>query len=130
MKPVLLDTNALAMILTDDPRLPEQAKNIISKAPRASVSAITFYEIGQKVRLGKWEAMAEFAPNLVDITIGDGFNLISLSSKTANDASLLEWSHRDPFDRMIAAVAINEDADLISSDDAFDELEAIKRIWA
>jgi len=130
MRPVLLDTNAFAMVLTNDKRLPDLAKETISNAPRASVSAITFYEIGQKVRLGKWNEMAKFAPDLVDIALADGFDLISLSPNTAVEASLLEWSHRDPFDRMIAAVARTENVDLISSDEAFDELETLKRIWA
>ena len=118
------------MVLTGDPRLPDLVSKTISAAPRTSVSAMTFYEIGQKVRLGKWDAMAEFAPKLVDIALNDGFNLIALSPVTATKASLLDWSHRDPFDRMIAAVAIQEDADLVSSDAAFDELDDLVRIWA
>lgn len=130
MKPVLLDTNAFAMVLTDDARLPKPVKDVIAKAPRASVSAITFYEIGQKVRLGKWDEMVEFAPNLVEIALGDGFDLISLSPNTAAEASMLDWVHRDPFDRMIAAVAINEDVNLVSSDSAFDDLGTLKRLWA
>ena len=130
MKPVILDTNAFSMILTDDPRLPSVSKSTISKAPRVSLSAISFYEIGQKVRLGKWEAMAEFAPKLVEIAVGDGFDLIALNPTHAVEASLLDWEHRDPFDRMIAAVTLAEDADLISSDTAFDQLGSIRRIWS
>ena len=123
MRSVLLDTNAFAMVLTDDPRLPPDTKRAILSASRVSISAITFYEIGQKVRLGKWDAMARFAPDLVGIALEAGFDLISLSAGIAGSASLLEWSHRDPFDRMIAAVAIEEGSDLISSDQAFDDLK-------
>lgn len=130
MKPLLLDTNAFAMVLTDDHRLPGEARNAISNAARTSVSAISFYEIGQKVRLGKWDAMAKFAPDLVDIAIADGFDLIALSPDHGVQASLLAWTHRDPFDRMIAVIAMNEEALLVSSDEAFDELESVKRIWA
>lgn len=129
MKPVLLDTNAFAMVLTDDERLPIGAKETISKAPRAAISSITFYEIGQKARLGKWVEMEEFVPELVNIAIDSGIDLISMSPTTAVNASMLDWSHRDPFDRMIAAVALEEDANLISSDVAFDQLGAINRLW-
>lgn len=129
MRPVILDTNALAMVLTGDDRLSEALKDLIGSAPRASVCAISFYEIGQKVRLGKWDAMARFAPDLVDIVIADGFDLISLSPDHATKASLLNWSHRDPFDRMIAVTAMEEEADLISSDDAFDALAGVRRLW-
>ena len=130
MRSVLLDTNAFAMVLTDDPRLPPDAKGAILSASKASISAITFYEIGQKVRLGKWDAMAPIAPDLVDFAVEAGFDLISVSARMAGAASLLEWSHRDPFDRMIAAVAIEEGSDLISSDRAFDDLGNITRLWA
>ena len=117
MTPVLLDTNAFAMALTGDERLPTLAKDAILEASSASVSAITFYEIGQKVRLGKWDAMAPFVEKLVDIGMADGFDLISLNPKIALTATLLEWSHRDPFDRMIAATAIGEGLRLVSSDE-------------
>ncbi len=129
LKPVILDTNALAMVLTDDARLPQNAKAVILQSPLASVCAISFYEIGQKVRLGKWDAMAPFVQDLIDIVTADGFNLIGLNPHQALRASLLDWSHRDPFDRMIAAVALSEDAALVSSDTAFDALGAVDRIW-
>ncbi|MEO0830589.1 MAG: type II toxin-antitoxin system VapC family toxin [Pseudomonadota bacterium] len=130
MRAVLLDTNAFAMVLTDDPRLPAGAKEAILDAPKASLSAITFYEIGQKVRLGKWDEMAPFAPRLVDIALEAGFDLVPLSADVATCASLLEWQHRDPFDRMIAAATLKEGLDLISSDQTFDDLSKIVRLWA
>ena len=129
MKPVLLDTNAFAMVLTDDARLPVRAKDAILQASSTSVSAITFYEIGQKVRLGKWDAMTPFVERLVDIASEDGFDLISVNPMIALAATLLEWSHRDPFDRMIAATTISEGLHLVSSDEAFDQLEGMTRIW-
>ena len=94
-----------------------------------SVSAITFYEIEQKVRLGKWDAMAPFAERLVDIVTDDGFVAISLTSDHALLTSLLDWSHCDPFDRVIAAVAMSENSTLLPSDSAFDALEDVDRFW-
>ena len=130
MSSVILDTNALAMVLTDDPRLPERARQAIEAATSASVSAITFYEIGQKVRLGKWDAMAPFVEDLIEIVVGDGFSLLPLNAQHTLNAALLDWTHRDPFDRLIAAVVMSEDAMLVSSDAAFDALETIPRVWA
>ncbi len=129
MQQAILDTNALAMVLTDDPRLPDSAKQAMQGAALVSVSSISFYEIGQKVRLGKWPEMEPFAKDLVDIVRSDGFNLLALTAQQAAHASLLEWSHRDPFDRMIATAAILEGALLVSSDTAFDQLENLDRIW-
>lgn len=129
MKAVLLDTNAFAMTLTDDPRLPHVARDVILGAPRVAVSVISFYEIGQKVRLNKWPEMAVHVGRLEAIARGDGFELLPLTASAALASSLLEWSHRDPFDRMIAAVAQEEAMPLVSADEAFDEL-SMQRVWA
>lgn len=42
-------------------------------------------------------------------------------------AGLLEWSHRDPFDRLLAATAAQMKLPLVSCDEIFDE--KVKRIW-
>jgi PIN domain nuclease of toxin-antitoxin system len=125
---LLLDTNAFAMVLTGDPRLPALARRRIGEAERVALSAISFYEIGQKVRLGRWPAMVPFAAGLVEQALEDGFDLVPLSPTAALEASLLDWQHRDPFDRMIAVVARQERLLLISADAAFDGLD-LPRLW-
>ncbi|ARE42303.1 hypothetical protein RGUI_4277 (plasmid) [Rhodovulum sp. P5] len=128
MTALLLDTNAFAMVLTDDPRLPGTARDRIGASMRAAVSVMSFYEIGQKVRLGKWPEMAPHALGLVDRALADGFDLIPLSPAAALEAALLDWDHRDPFDRMIAVVARQEGLALVSADAAFDVL-GLARVW-
>ena len=128
MSGLLLDTNAFAMTLTDDPRLAATARDRISTTVRAVLSAISFYEIGQKVRLGKWPEMAPHVAGLAERARTDGFEVLPLSPAAALAASVMEWDHRDPFDRMIATVSIQEKLPLVSSDAVFDELR-ISRIW-
>lgn len=128
MSGVLLDTNAFAMVLTDDPRLPRETRERIGEADRAVLSVISLVEIGQKVRLGKWPDMVPFAADLLDRADGDGFELLPLSPSAALAAALLDWDHRDPFDRMIAVVAHQEDLLLLSADAAFDSL-GVERLW-
>ena len=124
----LLDTNAFAMALTDDPRLPGAARDLMTGALRLAVSVISFYEIGQKVRLGKWPAMAPHVEGLERRAREDGYDLIPLTGAVALEASMMNWAHRDPFDRMIASVARHEDLPVLSSDQAFDALP-ITRVW-
>lgn len=126
---LLLDTGAFAMALTDDPRLPDAVRARIESADRVALSVISFYEIGQKVRLGKWPEMAPFAGGLLEQALADGFDPIPLSPSAALSAALTPWAHRDPFDRMIAAVAQAEDLPLVSPDAAFDAM-GVQRIWA
>ena len=128
MSGLLLDTNVFAMVLTGDARLPDAVLERIGAADRVAISAISFYEIGQKVRLGKWPEVQPFAPGLVERAWADGFDLLALSPAASLEAALLDWDHRDPFDRMIAVVARREDLPLVSSDAVFDAMN-IPRIW-
>ena len=128
MKAVLLDTNAFAMALTDDHRLPAAARKALGQAGRVAVSVISLYEIGQKVRLGKWPEMAPHVGVLERRAREDGFDLIPLTAAAALEAAVMDWDHRDPFDRMIATVARHEDLPVISSDSAFDGLQ-LRRVW-
>lgn len=128
MTACLLDTHAFAMVLTDDARMTPRVRQTIAAATQVGVSAITFYEIGQKVRLGKWPVMADVVSRLDALATEAGFELIPLSPSAARQGAMLDWSHRDPFDRIIAAVAKAEGMLLVSSDAAFDAI-GLDRIW-
>ena len=125
---VLVDTNALAYVMLDDARLTPRAAGVIASATTAYVSVASFYEIGQKVRRGKWDAMAPYAADIAERAVRDGFVPLDLGAGVMTEASLMQWSNRDPFDRMIAAQASALDAPLVSADCAFDALP-LTRIW-
>jgi PIN domain nuclease of toxin-antitoxin system len=129
MSAYLLDTNAFAMMLTGDPRLPPTIRERLAEATRAAVSAISFYEIGQKVRLGRWPEMQPHVAGLATRARDDGYDVLPLTPAAALEASIMDWPHRDPFDRMIATTARHEALALISSDTAFDALR-IERLWS
>ena len=107
-------------------------KNLLS-ADSVSISAISFYEIRQKVRLGKWPEMAPHAPNLSTILAAQSADSIAVTATIADFAGALDWNHRDPLDRMIAATSIVLQLPLISADVTFDELSDRKdwpgRVW-
>jgi PIN domain nuclease of toxin-antitoxin system len=125
---VLLDTGPLAMVIIGSARLTNTAKDAILSADRVTVSAISLYEIGQKVRLGKWPEMEQFVSELERLTLERGVEILPLTGSASLRASLLEWSHRDPFDRMIAAVALQEGVAVVSPDAAFDGI-GVSRVW-
>ncbi len=133
MPAVLLDTHTWAWTLTDDQRLSQVARRAVATATTVNVSPISFYEIGQKVRLGKWPEMTQFLPNLPDVLARQGGHAAALTLEIALSAATLEWAHRDPFDRMIAATCAASGFTLVSADTIFDEAAtgapAIRRIW-
>jgi PIN domain nuclease of toxin-antitoxin system len=124
----LLDTNAFSMMLSGDLRLAKDVRDTLEAADRIAVSVISFYEIGQKVRRGRWPEMAAFAADMQGRSMGYGYDIVPLSAAAAEMSSMMEWDHRDPFDRMIAAVALQERMPLVSSDPAFDKV-GVERVW-
>ena len=133
MRHVLLDTHAWAWSLTQDARLSQRAVTAMQQAETVFISTISLFEIGQKVRLGKWPEMAPFTEALPNILEHQGGWAAELSPEIAMKAAMMDWSHRDPFDRIIAATALTKSLTLISADAAFDALSENPRwkarIW-
>jgi PIN domain nuclease of toxin-antitoxin system len=111
----------------------QKTADILLSADALSVSSISFYEVRQKVRIGKWPEMAPYVADLGEILTRQGADAIAITTAIADLAGALEWDHRDPFDRMIAATSITLKLPLISADEAFDQLSARKdwpgRVW-
>jgi PIN domain nuclease of toxin-antitoxin system len=85
------------------------------------VSAASIYEISLKVRNGKLPEAVEFESDLiVNIESRLGYTLLPLEPETMIRAARFENSHADPFDRMIAAHAIEHNLPLLSTDARLD----------
>ncbi len=126
---VLLDTHTWAWAIDDAPRLSERAIKAIEAADRVHVASITLYEIYQKVRLGEWPEMAAHVAGLQDLAAQQEVFVTPLSAEIATRAGLLDWPHRDPFDRILAATALVAGMGFISADPAFDAVPGLRRIW-
>ena len=72
MGPILLDTHVWAWSLTDTGSLSMPARDAIASAAAVYVSPVSFFEIGQKVRLGKWPTMEPVVPRLGDLLMEQG----------------------------------------------------------
>jgi len=122
VKHILLDTHAWAWSLTADARLSTAAITAMEHADTVSISAISLFEIGQKVRLGKWPEMAPFLDRLIAVAEEQGGRLVEVSPQASLLAATMAWDHRDPFDRIIAATAITKGLMLVSADATFNTL--------
>lgn len=129
MTQVLLDTHAWVWSFTDDAQLSAPARSAIEAASVVYVSPISFFEIGQKVRLGKWPEMAPFASNLAEILRGQGGVAAPLTPEICLQASLRAWEHRDPFDRLLASSAEILGIPLLTRDSVFAGLQTFRCIW-
>ena len=127
MTSVLLDTHAWAWSLAGDDRLSSRALAAIQDADNVFVSPITFFEIAQKVRLGKWPEMVTFIDQLPSLLQSQGGVVAAFGPQTCLDAGMMDWAHRDPFDRLLAATARQSNHLLVSANTAFDGI--VTRVW-
>ena len=113
---LLLDTHALLWWLTDDDRLGVPARALIADpAHEVMVSAVSLWEIVVKVRIGTLDA------DIADIEAAlerDGFTRLPIapSHLTVLARLPMHHDHRDPFDHLLIAQAIAEDATFLSED--------------
>ena len=131
MSAVLLDTHALVWNLGQPERLGAAARAAILAATGVVASPISFYEIGQKVRIGKWVEAAALLPRMQAVFKERGGQIAGLTAETCLAAATLDWTHRDAFDRIIAATCLAEGLTLVSADASFDELgpRRLARVW-
>ncbi len=113
MASFLLDTHVLLWWLTDHPRLGASArKSIADGRNEVFVSAASSWEISIKRRLGKLRAPVDLESRVV----AEGFRLLPISFRHAEQAGALPLLHSDSFDRMLVAQAETENLVLITSD--------------
>ncbi|MGI0490131.1 type II toxin-antitoxin system VapC family toxin [Pantanalinema rosaneae CENA516] len=129
MTGILLDTHAWVWSMIDVARLSGPARTAIETSPIVYVSPVSFFEIGQKARLGKWPEIAPFGRRLPDLLHEQGGIVAPFTPEICIEASLMEWQHRDPFDRLLAATARTLDIPLVSTDTAFAEVPTLRRLW-
>lgn len=126
---LLLDSSTLVWFLEGAPELSEEAARLIeSDESRSLVSAVTPWELAVKVGLGKlrlpYELGAEFEATLEEV----GFELLPVSHATLERTARLPGHHRDPFDRLLVAEALEHGAILLSPNAVLDAY-GVKRIW-
>lgn len=125
---IVLDTSALIFWTLDREHLSEAAASAIAEADRIAVSSISIWEIGIKVNRGGLSiplTVREFADRLAQV---DRVELLPVDTATWLKNIELEWTHRDPADRTIVAVAMLHACPLVTSDRAIREFYP-EAIW-
>lgn len=127
MDSVLLDTHAFIWLAEDNANLPVSLRDIIEDLDNVFVSIASFWEISIKLKLGKLMLQSDF--NEIESSfLATRFKLLPIALKDTIQVYNLPLHHRDPFDRMIAAQAINNSLVLVSRDVAFDAYP-VRRLW-
>jgi PIN domain nuclease of toxin-antitoxin system len=119
---VLIDTHYVLWAAINSKRMEPWARKLIADLDNEIlVSAASVHEISLKVRHGKLPEAIEFESDLVtNIESRLGYTLLPLEPESMMRAARFENPHADPFDRMIAAQAIQNDLPVLSTDSKLD----------
>ncbi len=122
---LILDTHAALWWLSDDARLGAGAvRQLGDDTNVVLLSAAVVWEVAIKRSLGKLEVPDGFAPTL----LGAGAQPLAVTLDHAAAVEALPWHHRDPFDRLLVAQAVVEDATMISGNESLSQY-AVPIVW-
>jgi PIN domain nuclease of toxin-antitoxin system len=117
---VVLDTHIWVWWINDKfSYLSEQKINIIEQTERVAVSVISCFEIAQLVKRERLILPLPVNEWLQEALTPAGIELLPLSLAITCRAVDLTDIHKDPFDRMIIATALDYEAKLMSVDGHF-----------
>jgi PIN domain nuclease of toxin-antitoxin system len=122
---LLLDTHALIWALEDSPRLSAAARHAIEDTANVVLaSAASAWEIAIKRALGRLTAPADLSDAINDA----GFVPRVITLADVDRLAGLPPHHRDPFDRMLVAQALQEGAPIVSRDPLIAQYQ-VQIIW-
>lgn len=128
MSSILLDTHTFIWLSEDDPNLPTSLRTTIENTDQVLVSIVSFWEISIKLNIGKISLKDDF--NSIKTRFqATKFILLPISITDTIQLSQLPTHHKDPFDRILIAQAINRSLPIASRDVAFDVYN-VQRLWA
>ncbi len=112
----LLDTHTLIWALEDSDRLSSAARAILDDAGNVVLaSAVSGWEIAIKQASGRLDV----PDNLEEAIEAAGFIKRSITFADARRIRALPAHHRDPFDRMLVAQALEDGIPIITRDPVF-----------
>lgn len=128
---LLLDTHAMLWWWTAPERLPQPTLSLLSHAgTEILASAVSAYEVAYKHRLGKLSLPAALLGQFEQVVSQERWTELPVTVPHSLLAGSFPSDHRDPFDRLLAAQAVIEDAMLVTMDPAFASFPRLRTLWA
>lgn len=116
---LLLDTHAFLWAISDDNRLGNRSRDLITtEASRVVLSGVSIWEIAIKHALARSD-MPISAAQAIQWSDECGFDLLPLDLPHLLTLEQLPQHHRDPFDRLLVAQSVSETLTVLSADQAF-----------
>jgi len=126
---VLLDTHSFLWWVSDAPRLSAKARAAISDpGNECLVSIASCWEMAIKLSLGKLKLSTAIERFVPDQLTANRFSPLEIGFRHVARVASMPFHHRDPFDRLLAAQALEERVAIVSADATFRRY-GVKRIW-
>jgi PIN domain nuclease of toxin-antitoxin system len=124
----LLDSHTLIWFINGDSELSDKAREEIGNNPAGNfVSIASLWEIAIKICITKLELKTSFVDFIDKIDL-NSFQILPITPFDTFTVSSLPFFHRDPFDRMIIAQALNQNLKIITKDAAFGQYN-VATLW-
>lgn len=116
---LLLDTHVILWMVSDDPRLSDGARQIMHDADQLVYSPVSFWEMAIKTSLGKpgFQLTSKWGPRIEGELRYNGAVKLNIEICHCSKVCKLPWHHRDPFDRLLIAQAMEENLTLLTRDE-------------
>jgi PIN domain nuclease of toxin-antitoxin system len=124
---VLLDTCALLALARGE--LPQRAAGALRSAPEAVVSVVSPWEVAIKVAGGKLRLREPPIQWFLGLSERYRLRELPLDSHVACVAAALPQIHRDPFDRVLVALATTHTLTVLTSDENIPKYRGVKTLW-
>lgn len=126
---LLLDTHTFLWWVSGSSALSRRARSLIANGKNEClVSLATCWEIAIKVSFGKLRIDAPVGRFLAEQLAVNGFQALPIDLRHVARLAQIPFHHRDPFDRLLAAQALEEGVAFVSADGIFGRYD-IKRVW-
>lgn len=114
----LADTHLILWSAFEPARLSKKASTLLtSRAESIAFSMVTLWEVAIKTSLAK-PGFAVDVLRLHGALLAEGFSELGIQASHLARLSSLPWIHRDPFDRLLVAQAMEEGLTLLTADAA------------
>ncbi|UBF25035.1 type II toxin-antitoxin system VapC family toxin [Kovacikia minuta CCNUW1] len=126
---LLLDTHTFIWLDSDPIRLSDKVKSLLQDpANTLLLSVVCIWEMQIKSQLGKLQISASLADIISSQQQANGIEILPVILSHVLALESILPHHKDPFDRLLVAQAIIEDATLLSKDSIFGSYP-VKVIW-
>jgi PIN domain nuclease of toxin-antitoxin system len=126
---LLLDTHVFLWWVDGVRALPKAARAAIADpANGCRLSLVSCWEMAIKSSLGKLKLPAPIERFVPEQLAANGFRLLDIDLADIARVATLPFHHRDPFDRLLAAQALDGGLAIVSADGVFRRY-GVRRVW-